>query len=55
MVWKAKRKGEEIKKQSEDNKELLDALSKALEGKVKKVELTGRLKTIRAACVPKAR
>ena len=35
---------EEIKKQSEDNKELLDALSKALEGKVKKVELTGRLK-----------
>ena len=34
----------EIKKQSEDNKELLDALSKALEGKVKKVELTGRLK-----------
>lgn len=35
---------EEIKKQSEDNKELLNALSKALEGKVKKVELTGRLK-----------
>lgn len=35
---------EEIKKQSEDNKELLDALSQALEGKVKKVELTGRLK-----------
>ena len=35
---------EEIKKQSEDNKELLEALSKALEGKVKKVELTGRLK-----------
>ena len=35
---------EEIKKQSEDNKELLDSLSKALEGKVKKVELTGRLK-----------
>ena len=35
---------EEIKKQSEDNKELLDALSKALEGKVKKVELTSRLK-----------
>ena len=35
---------EEIKKQSEGNKELLDALSKALEGKVKKVELTGRLK-----------
>ena len=35
---------EVIKKQSEDNKELLDALSKALEGKVKKVELTGRLK-----------
>ena len=35
---------EEIKKQSEDNKKLLDALSKALEGKVKKVELTGRLK-----------
>ena len=35
---------EEIKKQSENNKELLDALSKALEGKVKKVELTGRLK-----------
>ena len=35
---------EEIKKQSDDNKELLDALSKALEGKVKKVELTGRLK-----------
>lgn len=35
---------DEIKKQSEDNKELLDALSKALEGKVKKVELTGRLK-----------
>ena len=35
---------EEIKKQSEDNKELLDALSKALEDKVKKVELTGRLK-----------
>lgn len=35
---------EEIKKQSEDNKELLDALSKVLEGKVKKVELTGRLK-----------
>lgn len=35
---------EEIKKQSEVNKELLDALSKALEGKVKKVELTGRLK-----------
>lgn len=35
---------EEIKKQSEDNKELLDALIKALEGKVKKVELTGRLK-----------
>lgn len=35
---------EEIKEQSEDNKELLDALSKALEGKVKKVELTGRLK-----------
>ena len=35
---------EEIKKQSEDNKELLDALSKALEGKGKKVELTGRLK-----------
>ena len=35
---------EEIKKQSEDNKDLLEALSKALEGKVKKVELTGRLK-----------
>ena len=35
---------EEIKKQSEDNKYLLEALSKALEGKVKKVELTGRLK-----------
>ena len=35
---------EEIKTQSEDNKDLLDALSKALEGKVKKVELTGRLK-----------
>ena len=35
---------EEIKKQSEDNKDLLEALSKALESKVKKVELTGRLK-----------
>lgn len=35
---------EEIKKQSEDNKDLLEALSKVLEGKVKKVELTGRLK-----------
>ena len=35
---------EEIKKQSEDNKDLLEALGKALEGKVKKVELTGRLK-----------
>nr|WP_302656326.1 molecular chaperone HtpG [uncultured Agathobaculum sp.] len=35
---------EEIKKQSEDNKDLLEALSKALEGKVKKVELTSRLK-----------
>lgn len=35
---------EEIKKQSEDNKDLLEALSKALEGKVRKVELTGRLK-----------
>ena len=35
---------EEIKKHSDDNKALLDALSKALEGKVKKVELTGRLK-----------
>ena len=35
---------EEIKKQSEDNKDLLEALSEALEGKVKKVELTGRLK-----------
>ena len=35
---------EEIRKQSEDNKDLLEALSKALEGKVKKVELTGRLK-----------
>ena len=36
---------EEIKKQSEDNKDLLEALSKALEGKVKKVELTSRLKS----------
>ena len=45
---------EEIKKLSEDNKDVLEALGKALEGKVKKVELTSRLKSIRAACVPKA-
>ncbi len=35
---------EEIKKASEDNKALLDALGEALSGKVKSVELTGRLK-----------
>lgn len=36
---------EEIKKLSEDNKDVLEALGKALEGKVKKVELTSRLKS----------
>ena len=36
---------EEIKKLSEDNKNVLEALGKALEGKVKKVELTSRLKS----------
>ena len=36
---------EEIKKLSEENEPLLAALGKALEGKVKKVELTGRLKS----------
>ncbi len=35
---------DEIKKQAESNKELLSALSKALEGKVKEVRLSGRLK-----------
>ena len=35
----------EIKKLSEDNKDVLEALGKALEGKVKKVELTSRLKS----------
>ena len=44
LALESEEEREEIKKQSEDNKELLDALSKALEGKVKKVELTGRLK-----------
>ena len=46
---------EEIKKLSEDNKDVLETLGKALEGKVKKVELTSRLKSHPAACVPKAR
>ena len=36
---------EEIKKLSEDNKDVLEALGKALDGKVKKVELTSRLKS----------
>ena len=36
---------DEIKKLSEDNKDVLEALGKALEGKVKKVELTSRLKS----------
>ena len=36
---------EEIKKLSEDNKDVLETLGKALEGKVKKVELTSRLKS----------
>lgn len=36
---------EEIKKLSEDNQDVLEALGKALEGKVKKVELTSRLKS----------
>ena len=36
---------EEIKKLSEENKALLEALGKALDGKVKTVELTGRLKS----------
>ena len=36
---------EEIQKLSEDNKDVLEALGKALEGKVKKVELTSRLKS----------
>ena len=36
---------EEIKKLSEENKGLLEALGKALDGKVKTVELTGRLKS----------
>lgn len=36
---------EEIKKLSEDNKDVLEALGKVLEGKVKKVELTSRLKS----------
>ena len=36
---------EEIKKLSEDNAALLTALTEALDGKVKKVELTGRLKS----------
>jgi len=35
---------EEIKKAAEDNKALLEALGEALSGKVKSVELTGRLK-----------
>jgi len=35
---------EEIKKAAEENKSLLDALGEALSGKVKSVELTGRLK-----------
>ena len=36
---------EEIKKLSEENKDVLEALGKALKGKVKKVELTSRLKS----------
>lgn len=36
---------EEIKKTAEENKSLLEAMTKALEGKVKEVALTGRLKT----------
>ena len=36
---------EEIKKLSEENEAVLTALGKALDGKVKKVELTGRLKS----------
>ncbi len=34
-----------MKKLSEDNKDVLEALGKALEGKVKKVELTSHLKS----------
>ncbi len=35
---------EDLKQKSEEHKDILEALSKALEGKVKEVKLTGRLK-----------